>query len=477
MFSSIEELQQFVKSEEIQAVDLRFVDLLGTWHHLTIPARAANEEMLEKGIGFDSGSVPGFRTVEAGDMVLVPDLATAFVDPFPEVPTLCLICAVAEADTRAPVPSDPRRIAQRAEEYLASSGFATHSIWGPEFEFYVFDRVRYNDASTFLLADIFSRESHAFLDGDILSHEGYQMGVQKGYHAIPPTDTLTDWRSELMELLEDAGVPVKYHHHEVGSSGQCEVEVEMGTLTLMADRTMIVKYFVHMLAARHGKMATFMPKPIYGEAGSGMHFHQMLRHGDRPVFFDEKGYAGLSSLALSYIAGILDHGRALGAITNPSTNSYKRLVPGFEAPVKLFFSLANRSAAIRIPKYATSPDEKRMEYRPPDGTCNPYLAMAAMLMAGIDGMERGLDPSAMNFGPFDEDLFHHPDEAFVRSLRSVPTSLEEALEALSEDMGFLLKGDVFPEGLLRKLIEIKAKEARSVADRPHPHEFALYFNA
>lgn len=476
MFSTLEELQQYVKSEEIQAVDLRFVDLLGAWHHVTIPARSATEELLDKGVGFDSGSVPGFRTVESGDMALIPDLSTAFVDPFPSVATLCLICSVVEADTRASVPNDPRNIALRAEQYLAKSGFATQSLWGPEFEFYVFDRARYNDSSTFLLTDIFSRESHAFLEGEILAHEGYQMGTQKGYHAIPPVDTLSDWRSELMELLEEAGVPVKYHHHEVGSSGQCEVEVDMGPLTAMADRSMIIKYFVHMLAVRYGKLATFMPKPIYAEAGSGMHFHQMLRKSDEPVFFDEKGYAGLSTLALSYIAGILDHGRALGGITNPSTNSYKRLVPGFEAPVKLFFSLANRSAAIRVPKYATSPEDKRMEYRPPDATCNPYLAMSAMLMAGIDGMERGLNPSAMNFGPFDQDLFHHPDAEFTRSIRSVPTSLVEAMDALVDDMGFLLKDDVFPAPLLKRLVEIKAKEARSVADRPHPHEFALYFN-
>ncbi|MCU0610443.1 MAG: glutamine synthetase, partial [Candidatus Eisenbacteria bacterium] len=303
------------------------------------------------------------------------------------------------------------------------------------------------------------------------------MGAQKGYHALPPADTLADWRSELMELLENAGVPVKYHHHEVGASGQCEVEVDMGSLTVMADRTMIIKYFVHMLAVRYGKLATFMPKPIYGEAGSGMHFHQMLRKGNEPVFFDAGGYGGLSALALSYIAGILDHGCSLGAITNPSTNSYKRLVPGFEAPVKLFFSLANRSAAIRIPKYATAPLDKRMEYRPPDATCNPYLAMAAMLMAGIDGMKRSLHPSGMNFGPYDQDLFHHPDEAFKNSIRSVPTSLVDALAALRSDHDYLLQGDVFPSSLLSMFDDIKSKEARSVADRPHPREFALYFNA
>lgn len=477
MFSSIEELQHYIESEEIQAIDLRFTDLLGTWHHITIPARAAKEELMEKGVGFDSGSIPGFRTVESGDMVLIPDLSTSFVDPFASVATLCIICTIAEADTRASVPNDPRNIALAAERYLAETGFATHSIWGPEYEFYVFDRARYNDSSTFMLADIFSRESHAFLEGEILAHEGYQMGAQKGYHAIPPTDTLYDWRSELMELLEEAGVPVKYHHHEVGASGQCEVEVDMGPLTVMADRTMIIKYFVHMLAARYGKIATFMPKPIYGEAGSGMHFHQMLRRGDEPVFFDEKGYGGFSALGLSYIAGILDHGCSLGAITNPSTNSYKRLVPGFEAPVKLFFSLANRSAAIRIPKYATSPSDKRLEYRPPDATCNPYLAMAAMLLAGVDGMRRGLDPRAMNFGPFDHDLFHHPDEAFKASIRSVPTSLEDALEALKRDHDYLLQGGVFPPSLFTALVDIKMKEARSVADRPHPREFALYFNA
>ncbi len=475
MFSTPKDLNQFLSAERIGAIDLRFTDLLGGWHHVTLPARAAGESLFTRGIGIDGGSL-GLASVKSGDLVIAPDLGTAFIDPFPSVPTVCLICDIVEADTRELVPTDPRGIAKRAEQYLNQTGIARSSIWGPEFEFYVFDRARFSDRSSFLLADIYSAETHPAVQGEIMSGEGYQLGHQSGYHAIPPMDSLNDWRSELMELLEEAGVPMKYHHHEVGAAGQCEVETDLGPLTVMADRSMIIKYFVRMLARRYGKVATFMPKPLFGEAGNGMHFHQLLTNDNGPLFYNKEGYAGLSELALSYIAGILDHGRSLLALTNPSTNSYKRLIPGFEAPVKLFFSLANRSAAIRIPKYAVLADEKRIEFRPPDATCNPYLAMSAMLLAGIDGVDRALNPSEMNFGPYDTNPFDHPSEEFKAQLKSVPSSLEEALKALFEDHDYLVRGDVFPPELIEAWIELKNRESRSVLDMPHPKEFVLYFN-
>jgi glutamine synthetase len=409
-------------------------------------------------------------------MSIVPDPATGFIDPFASVPTYCLFCDIVESDTREPIDADPRTIAKRTERFLKDTGVASDSVWGPEFEFHLFDRARFSDKPTFLLADLYSAEAHPFIQGEVVAGEGFQLRHQKGYHAVPPMDSLSDWRSELMELLLVAGVPVKYHHHEVGASGQCEIEIDLGSLTATADRSMIVKYFVRMLARRYGKVATFMPKPLFGEAGNGMHFHQFLIGESGPLFFDQKGYAGLSGVALSYIAGLLDHSRSLVAITNPSTNSYKRLVQGFEAPVKLFFSLANRSAAVRIPKYATSPEEKRMEFRPPDGTCNPYLAMPAMLLAGIDGIKRGLVPGEMNFGPFDEETLDRADEHFMGQLKSLPTSLDEALDAFCEDHAFLQQGDLFPAALIEAWIAIKRREARSVVTMPHPRELALYFN-
>ena len=475
MFSSAEELARYLESENLQAVDLRYAGLFGGWHHVTIPASAVNTKLVENGVGIDGGSI-GFASVKCGDMSIVPDLVTGFVDPFASVPTYSLFCDIVESDTKEPVPADPRGIAKRTERFLRDSGIAADSVWGPEFEFHLFDRARFSDSPTFLMADLYSAESQPLLQGEIIAKEGFQIPHQKGYHAIPPMDSLSDWRSELMELLLVAGVPVKYHHHEVGASGQCEIEVDLGPLTVMADRSMIVKYFVRMLARRYGKVATFMPKPLYGEAGNGMHFHQFLIGENGPLFFDANGYAGLSSLALSYIAGLLDHSRSLVAITNPSTNSYKRLVHGFEAPVKLFFSLANRSAAVRIPKYATSPEEKRMEFRPPDATCNPYLAMPAMLLAGIDGIKRGLNPGEMNFGPFDEETLEQADAHFMAGLKSLPTSLDGALDALGTDHAFLRQGDLFPPDLIEAWIAVKRAEARSVTQMPHPRELVLYFN-
>ena len=475
MFDTLKDLKQYLETEEIRAVDLRFTDHLGGWHHVTVPARSIDEKFLIDGIGFDGGSV-GFGSVKSGDMNIIPDLGSGFLDPFPTVPTLCLLCNIVESDTKESFNADPRGIARKAEEYLREKKIADKSIWGPEFEFYIFDRARFSDSGSHLLVDIYSSETHPVSDGHTVANEGCQIPHQRGYHSIPPMDSLNDWRSELTELLEHVGIPIKYHHHEVGAAGQCEIEIELGPMVVQADRCMIIKYFVRMLARRYGKVATFMPKPLFGHAGSGMHFHQMLRNDDEPLFYDQHGYACLSKVALSYTAGILKHGRSLLAITNPSTNSYKRLIPGFEAPVKLFFSLANRSATVRVPKYAISPDAKRIEFRSPDGTCNPYLTMAAMLMAGIDGIENNLNPEELGFGPFKADMFDESNRDLRNKLKSVPESLSEAMDALEEDHEYLLKGDIFPMELLTALIETKRSEAELIRNIPHPKEYRLYFD-
>ncbi|RJP79651.1 MAG: type I glutamate--ammonia ligase [Candidatus Zixiibacteriota bacterium] len=458
-------------------VDLKFCNLFGGWHHISLPAQHATAQVLEAGIGFDSSSTPGFKELQAGDMCLVPDPSTGFMDPFWDVPTLSLICSIVEADSRTPFYRDPRVIARKAEEYLAGTGFADESKWGPEFEFYVFDAVTFQDCGNWSSYHIDSREAgwNAHREDD--PGLGHVIRKQGGYHAIPPLDKYYNLRSEITQHLEDAGVEVHYHHHEVGGPSQSEIEVILGPLTRMGDVSMMIKYFVRMTARQHNLSATFMPKPLYQEAGSGMHFHQHLFRRGEPVFYDSKGYAGLSKTALSYIAGILHHGPALLALTNPSTNSYRRLVPGFEAPVNLFFSLANRSAAIRVPKYTRDPMSKRIEFRPPDATCNPYLAMAAMLLAGIDGVKKNMDPESLGYGPFDQNLFAAENEELRRRIKHVPASLEEAMEVLQADHEFLLQGDVFREDLIKTWIDYKmSKEFMEVRNRPHPFEFPLYYN-
>ncbi len=474
MFQDAEDLLRAIRDPRIKMVDLQFCNLFGGWHHLTLPASRVDEKMLERGEAFDGGSVPGYAKLEAGDMALQPDPSTAFEDPFYELPTITVLCSIVEADTGAPCSRDPRGIAMRAEEYLRKTGFGTHSVWGPELEFYIFDSVDHGGETNFAQYRIESTEAVWNAGDPSIRHRGYCIPRGGGYHACPPMDRLADLRSECVDILEKIGVPVRYHHHEVGGPGQCEIEPMMGPMLRMGDACMITKYVVRRVAERHRKTATFMPKPLHGEAGSGMHFHQYFFKNDETVFYDETGYAGLSKLARSYIAGMLTHGRSLLALTNPSTNSYKRLVPGFEAPVNLFYSLGNRSASIRIPKYAVMPEEKRMEFRPPDATCNPYLAMAAMLMAGIDGIERGLDPSSEGFGPIDENIFTWSD-AKRATIRPLPDSLAAALRDLGSDHEYLTKDGVFTKDLIDVWIARKTQEAREIQSRPHPHEFAMYY--
>jgi glutamine synthetase len=461
-----------VRDYQIEMIDLKFCDLWGRWHHLTIPSGQFLAELMDKGIGFD-GSAVGLKSVKAGDMVLVPDLGTAFVDPFWDGPTLSFLCTTLEADTHAIFENDPRNIAIRAEAYMRSTGLADESRWGPEYEFYIFDSVAYEYGVNRASYEIFSAEADW---NSAQGGHGHYIPLHGGYHAIPPKDQLYKLRTEITRHLEKMGVPVKYHHHEVGGPGQSEIETPMMGLVAAGDATMIIKYVTKMTAQACGQTATFMPKPLFGEAGSGMHFHQHLFKKKKNVFYDPKGYGCLSQEARYYIGGLLSHGPALLALTNPSTNSYRRLVPGYEAPVNAFFSLGNRSAAVRIPKYANQPDSARVEFRPPDASCNVYLALAGMLMAGLDGIQKQLDPTAAGFGPIDQNIFAWSDEQRA-AIKSLPSSLNEALYALEADHGFLLSGGVFSEELIHQWVDYKRNtEYFAVRNRPHPYEMSLYFD-
>ena len=472
MFRDFEAVQRHIAEAGVKMVDLKFVDLWGRWHHVTLPADQFTEDVLSEGIGFDGSSV-GFRGVASGDMALVPDLATGVMDPFWDMPTLSFICGSVEADTKAVNPHDPRNIAARAEAWLRESGIATESRWGPEFEFYVFDEVHFDNGVNRAAYRVSSSEAEWSASN---GGHGHVIPLHGGYHAIGPTDRLFNLRAEISLHLASMGVPVKYHHHEVGGPGQVELEIPLAGLVAAGDQGMLVKYVAKMTAFRHQQTATFMPKPLYGEAGSGMHFHQHLFDGATNLFYDPDGYGLLSETARWYIGGLLLHAPALLGLTNPSTNSYRRLVPGFEAPVSNFFSLANRSAAVRVPKYATSPDAVRFEFRPPDATCNIYLAMAAQLMAGIDGIKRRIDPSEHGFGPMDADVFSLPPAELAR-IQQLPTTLEAALSALEDDHAFLLEGDVFSAGLVERWVHAKReKELKAVRARPHPYEVQLYFD-
>ena len=472
MFQNFDEAARFVDERQVQMVDLKFCDLWGRWHHLTVPASQFTPAIMESGIGFD-GSAVGLKSVKAGDMVLVPDLTSGVLDPFWEATTLSFICTTLEADTHQVFANDPRNLAIRAETYLRETGLADRSLWGPEFEFYVFDNVAFDNGVNHASYRLDSNE--ADWNSGTGGH-GHYIPLHGGYHAIPPKDQLFNLRSEMALRLEALGVPVKYHHHEVGGPGQSEIETPMMGLVQAGDATMLVKYATKMVAHAHGKTVTFMPKPLYGEAGSGMHFHQHLFKGSRNLFYDPNGYGCMSQEALWYIGGLLQHGPALLALTNPSTNSYRRLVPGFEAPVNAFFSLGNRSAAVRIPKYANQPDTARMEFRPPDATCNVYLALAGQLLAGLDGIKNQIDPTTAGFGPIDANIFAWSDTQRA-SIKRLPASMREAMEALEADHEFLLAGEVFSEELIRQWINFKLEaEYYQVRNRPHPFEVSLYFD-
>jgi len=472
MFRSFEEAKQFVLDHTVKMVDLKYTDLWGRWHHVTVSASQFSPSLMEEGIGFDASSV-GLKPLKAGDMVVVPDLTTGFMDPFWQAPTLSFICSAKEADTRLDFPRDPRNIARRAEGYLQELGIAGESRWGPEFEFYIFDSVAFENE---VHSVGYRLESSEGAWNSRKGGLGHYIPLHGGYHAHPPRDSLYNLRSEICLHLEQMGVPIKYHHHEVGGPGQVEIETSLMGLMQSADATMLVKYAAKMAAAQHDQTVTFMPKPIFGEAGNGMHFHQLLVKEGQSLFYDPEGYASLSRMALHYIGGLLSHGPALLAFTNPSTNSFRRLVPGYEAPVNLFFSLGNRSAAVRIPKYAATPTEQRIEFRPPDATGNVYMSMAAQLMAGLDGIQREIDPTTAGFGPFDTNVFTWSREE-RKKIKGLPTSLGEALDALAADHEFLLAGGVMDEPFIQDWIDYKmTREHQEVRDRPHPYEMALYFD-
>jgi glutamine synthetase len=453
-------------------VDLRFIDLPGIWQHFSLPAKDLSDELFSDGIGFDGSSIRGFQQIQESDMLLVADPASACLDPTLKIPTLTLLCNVFDPVTREAYTRDPRYISQKAEAYLKSTGIADISYWGPEAEFYVFDDVRFDQNAQSGYYFIDSKEG-VWNTGRVESPNlGYKLRHKEGYFPVPPADQLQDLRSEIILKLEEVGVPVEVHHHEVGTAGQCEIDMRFGTLTKMADSLLWYKYIIKNVAASYGKSATFMPKPIFGDNGSGMHTHQSLWKGETNLMWDEKGYGQISQTAKYYIGGLLKHAAALLAICAPTTNSYRRLVPGYEAPVNLCYSQRNRSAAVRIPIYSKSPKSKRIEFRCPDPSTNPYLCFSAQLMAGLDGIQNKIDPGE----PIDKDLYDlEPEEA--EKVRSTPGSLGEVLKALENDHAFLLKGDVFTPDVIETWITYKReRELAPINLRPVPYEFFLYYD-
>jgi glutamine synthetase len=461
---------EFARKHDAKILDLRFTDIPGLWHHVSYPIEQLTEATLDEGFGIDGSSIRAWAGIHESDMLLKPDANCHLLDPFTEVPTLVLICDVVDPVTKQAYDRDPRFIARKAEMYLSSTGIADAAYFGAEAEFFIFDNVRFDQREQYGFYYIDAEEGR-WNSGREANNLGYRPRFREGYFPVAPTDHYQDLRSEMMLTMQSSGMEVECHHHEVASGGQTEIDLKFDSLLRSADKMLLFKYIVKNVANRNGKTVTFMPKPIFGDNGSGMHTHQSLWKGGEPLFAGD-GYAGLSQLALWYIGGLIHHGPALSAIIAPTTNSYKRLVPGFEAPVSLAYSRRNRSAACRIPMYSAAPRAKRVEFRPPDPSCNPYMAFAAMLMAGLDGIENRIEPGQ----PLDKDIYETDPEE-VSKIPSMPGSLEEALDALQRDHAFLLKGEVFTEELLRTYTEYKrSKEVDAVRLRPHPYEFALYYD-
>ncbi len=466
------EVIELAIEREAKVVDVRFVDLPGVWQHFAMPLSAFTEDVFEDGIGFDGSSIRGFQKINESDMLLIPDPDTAFMDPFTEVPQLDIICDIEDPITRERYSRDPRQVAKKAEAYLRGTGLADVAYFGPEAEFYIFSDIRYDTTPNSGYYFIDSDEGIWNSGRDEKPNLGYKIRYKGGYFPVPPTDTLQDLRTEMMLTLIEAGVQSEVQHHEVGTAGQSEIDIKYGPLLYTADALMKFKYIVKNVAWQNGYTVTFMPKPLFQDNGSGMHCHQSLWKEGSNVFYDEKGYAGLSETAIYYIGGLLKHAPAILAFAAPSTNSYRRLVPGYEAPINLIYSQRNRSACIRIPMYSRSPKAKRIEFRAPDPSANPYLAFPAMLMAGLDGIENRILPP----DPIDKDLYEmEPEER--HGIKMTPGSLQESLDALEADHDFLLKGDVFTRDLLEEYVAYKRKnEVDAVALRPHPHEFYLYYD-
>ncbi|MGE4498149.1 MAG: type I glutamate--ammonia ligase [Deferribacterales bacterium] len=465
------ELLKVIKEQEIRLIDIRFCDFLGTWQHTTIPSHQFTEDFFEEGLGFDGSSIRGWQAINNSDMILLPDASTAFIDPFMDIPTMVVSCNVFDPISKERYTRDPRNIAIKAINYLKGTGIADTSYFGPEAEFFVFDNIQYSSGKNEGFYFIDSDEGDWNSGRDEGNNLGYKVRPKEGYFPCQPTDTLANLRAEMVLKMEELGLTIENSHHEVATGGQCEIDMKFAPMVEMADMLMKYKYVVKNVARQYGKTATFMPKPLFGDNGSGMHCHQSLWKDGKPLFAGDS-YAGLSEMGLYYIGGIIKHAKAIAAFTNPGTNSYKRLVPGFEAPVSLAYSSRNRSASIRIPMYSASPKAKRIEVRFPDPTCNPYLAFTVMLLAGLDGIQNKIDPGE----PMDKNLYDL-DPIELSAIPQMPASLGEALDALEKDHEFLLKGDVFTEDVISSWIEWKREEITSVNSRPHPHEFFLYYDA
>jgi glutamine synthetase len=465
------EVMDLIKGKNIEIVDLKFQDFPGTWQHFSIPISEATPDIFDEGLGFDGSSIRGWQAIHASDMMVVPDPVTAIVDPFTERPTLSLICNIVDPVTRERYSRDPRYIASKAESYLESTGVGDVAYFGPEAEFFILDGVRFDQTANCAYYYVESEEGIWESGSDKGPNLGHKPRHKEGYFPVAPTDSQQDIRTEMILEMEKAGIQVEKHHHEVATAGQAEIDMRYDSLTRMADKMMLYKYITKNVALRYGKTVTFMPKPIFGDNGSGMHTHQSIWKGGQPLFAGDK-YAGISDLCLHYIGGILKHAPALCAFVAPTTNSYKRLVPGFEAPVNLAYSSRNRSAGVRIPLYSPSPKAKRIEVRFPDPSCNPYLAFAAMLMAGLDGIQNKIDPGE----PLDKNLYDLPPEELAK-VPSCPASLEASLGALEKDHEFLIKGNVFTQDVIETWLDYKrTKECDPVRLRPHPYEFALYYD-
>ena len=472
MFSNAKELLKYVSDKGIQMVDLRFVDLPGLWQHFSITSKEVDEGMFEEGVGFDGSSIRGFQAIEESDMLLIPDTTTAVEDPFTKHKTLNVICNVQDPITGEKYTRDPRHIAQKAENYLTSTGIGDTAYFGPEPEFFVLDDIRFDQSHNYGYYYIDSKEGFWNSGKEEEPNLGYKPRYKQGYFPVPPMDSLQDIRSEMVIELENVGVQVEVHHHEVGTAGQCEIDLRFDTLTSMGDKYLKYKYVVKNVGKRNGKTVTLMPKPIFQDNGSGMHVHQSIWKEGKNIFYGPGGYADLSETARYYIGGILKHTPALLGFCNPTTNSYRRLVPGYEAPINLIFSQRNRSAAVRIPAYSSSEKAKRIETRFPDPSCNGYLAFSALLMAGLDGIQNKISPP----DPIDKDLYDLAPEDKAQ-VKSTPGSLEDVLDALEADHDFLLKGDVFTKDVIETWLDYKrSEEVDAIRLRPHPHEFALYYD-
>jgi glutamine synthetase len=464
------EVLDFAKKSKAQVVDLRFTDLPGITQHFSIPIEELKESNFEDGYGFDGSSIRGFQQIQESDMILIPDATTAVMDPFREAPTLNLFCFIKDPITGESYTRDPRYIAKKAEQNLIASGIADTAYFGPECEFFIFDRVRFDQNQHEGYYHIESDEG-AWGSGQEGSR-GYRPRYKEGYFPVPPTDQQQDIRTEMMLRMQDMGIYIEVQHHEVGTAGQAEIDMRYGTLLATADNVMNYKYVVRNVAWNHNKTATFMPKPLFMDNGSGMHTHQSLWKNGEPLFFDETGYALLSDMARYYIGGLIAHAPSLLAFTNPTTNSYRRLVPGYEAPINLVYSQRNRSACVRIPTYSKSPAARRLEFRTPDPSCNPYLAFSACLQAGLDGVRNKIEPPA----PLDKDIYDLAPEDKA-GIASVPGSLDEVLDNLERDHDYLLEGGVFTEDVIETWVEYKRKhEVDAIRLRPHPHEFSLYYD-